>query len=73
MDGAVQVTKYFSPKEIVRATVKRFHGKLYGKNREIIFTIGRPNYAERKFIKNCLKAKEPFPIKRLQLKWAKQN
>ncbi len=36
---------------------------------EIVLTIGRPNYAERKFIKTCQKAGEPFPVRKMQLKW----
>ena len=73
VDGAIRVTKYFSPTEVVKATARRYNGKFVGKTREILYTIGRPNYAERKFIKDCLKAKEPFPIKGLQLKWAKHK
>jgi hypothetical protein len=34
---------------------------------EIVVTIGKPNYAERKFIELAKKAGEPFPIKKIQL------
>ena len=41
-------------------------------NIEIILTIGKPNYLEREFIKKCVKAKEPFPVKKIQFQnWPK--
>lgn len=36
---------------------------------EILLTIGRPNYAGRQFVKQCLKAGEPFPVKNVQLRF----
>lgn len=65
----VRATEYLSPKLIVRA-VRKMYGKKIVKNHnvEITLTIGRPNYVEREFIKTCIKAKEPFPIKKVQLK-----
>lgn len=66
----VKATEYISPKEIIRAVRKRYHNKiLKAHNVEITLTIGKPNYAEREFIKECQKAKEPFPIKKIQLKF----
>ena len=53
-------------------TMKLTHiGKIGGKERisEYKLTIGRPNYLERIFIKKCIKAEEPFPIKKIQLKF----
>lgn len=71
--GALKATKYISPKEIVRAVRKsyRFNGRkvIKGANMEITLTIGKPNYVEREFIKACQKAGEPFPIKKVQLKF----
>lgn len=64
--GAVKATKYFSPTEVIKAT-RRVYGKKKGN--EILFTFGKPNYAERKFIRDCKKIGEPFPIKRIQIKW----
>ena len=56
---------YVSPKLTIKAT-----RRLTGRNRaELIVTIGRPNYEERKFIKLCAKAKEQFPVKKIQFKW----
>jgi hypothetical protein len=34
-----------------------------------LLTIGSPNYAESEFIKICKKAGEPFPVRRVQLKF----
>jgi len=74
---AIKATQFISPKEIIRAVRKsyKFSGtrKLPRKdqNIEITLTIGKPNYVEREFIKKCIKAKEPFPIKKIQLKFIK--
>jgi hypothetical protein len=35
----------------------------------IILKIGRPNFLEREFIRACQKASEPFPVKKIQLKF----
>jgi len=74
--GAIKATKYFSERETVKATLR---GKLHRSSRnrsnfaEILFTIGPPNYEERQFIKQVKKAKEPFPIKKIQIKWPKKK
>jgi hypothetical protein len=70
--GAKKVTKFFSPHEVVKATLqgrrdKRTH------QQTILFTFGRPNYEERRFIKLAQRAREPFPIKKYQLKWDKKS
>ena len=69
--GAKRATKYLSEKLTVKATL---HGKRMNRaevsNRTMVVSVGRPNYAERQFIRQCKRAGEPFPIKRLQLKWA---
>lgn len=59
--------KYISDKEVVKAT-RRFKPSKRNLREEILLTIGRPNYAERRFIKLCKKAGEPFPVKKVQLK-----
>ena len=69
--GARKAEIYLSPDLVVRAT--RRH-KLNGSrcsqiHHEILLTIGKPNYAEREFIRDCKKAGEPFPVKKMQLKW----
>ena len=71
-NNVMRAVKYISPKEVVRATRRSF--RIYnrktrkGQSIEILLHIGRPNYLEREFIALCQKAKEPFPIKRIQLK-----
>ena len=72
--GAIQAIKYFSPKLSLKATRKLFNGKIDKRDRqiEIVFTVGSPNFAERRFIHQAVKAGEPFPIKKLQLKWLKK-
>ncbi len=69
--GAIQATKYFSETLIVRARRRTYGGKVVKGNTEILLTIGKPNYQEREFIKTCKRAKEPFPIKRVLIKWPK--
>lgn len=72
LQGAVKATKYVAPNSIVRAVRKTY--KVNNRrpdnrhNVEIHLTIGKPNYQEREFIKDCKKAGEPFPVKRIQLK-----
>lgn len=67
-----KATKYISPNLIIRLT-RRTYGKKINKqgNIEVSLTIGKPNFLERKFIKDCVKAKEPFPVKMIQLKFQK--
>ena len=72
LTGGKKATKYFSEREVLkgtRITYKRAKGKQ--SRTELLFTIGIPNYAERQFIKKCKKAGEPFPVKKLQIKWPK--
>lgn len=70
----VKATQFVSSKFIVRAVRKRFNKKIRkASNIEIHLTLGRPNYLERKFIKDCQKAGEPFPVKKIQLKLYNPN
>ncbi len=68
--GAYQGILYVSPKRTIKATRKRFKGKFSRSVVELQFTDGRPNYLERKRIKDLVKVKEPFPVKKIQLKFA---
>ena len=63
-----KVTHYHSPVETVKATAtgRRRVGE---RQVSILVTIGKPNYAERKFIKLCQKAGVPFPVRKVQLKY----
>lgn len=65
----IRVTKYMSPKLIIRATRRRFDKEISLKGKQdVVLTVGTPNYLEREFIKILKKAKEPFPVKQVQLK-----
>ena len=59
-----QAIKYILPELRIKAT------KLIRDNgiADIRLNIGPPSYAERKFIKNCEKAGEPFPVKKIQIR-----
>jgi len=68
--GAYKATKYLSDKLTIKATRKRYNGKYVRKeNADIVFTVGKPNYREREFIKKAKIASEPFPIKKIQVKF----
>lgn len=67
---AYQAILYISPKRTIKATRRRFKGKFSKSPIELTFTDGRPNYLECKFIKACEKAGEPFPVKKVQLRFA---
>lgn len=70
--GAYKAVKYLSEKETIKATRKRYNGKILKSHAaDIVFTVGKPNYEEREFIKKCKKAGEPFPIKKIQVKFPK--
>lgn len=85
---AYVATKYVSPHLVIRATRKiyrKYYRDANSKkkdlvvrkidkhgNKEIILTIGKPNHSERKFIKDCKKAGEPFPVKGVILKFPPQ-
>lgn len=68
---AHKATAYLSEKFIVNMTLKLTDGKLPRSNQniEVVLVVGRPNYEQRKFIKLCKKAGEPFPVKKIQLKF----
>lgn len=66
-----RATKYLSDKLIVRATRVRKFDRRDGQV-EMVLTIGKPNAMERDFIKDCKIAGEPFPVKKIQLKWDKK-
>lgn len=55
----IRATDYTSDKLVETVTRKRYKGK--EKNIDLVIKIGRPNYVERKFIKNYLKIGGKFP------------
>ncbi len=70
---AKSAVKYINDKFTIRASRKTFKGKIVKGNIEISLVIGKPNYEAREFIKLCKKAKEKFPIKKIQLKFLKRK
>lgn len=61
--------KYLAPDRVVKVTRQR--KKVRGDKAEtFLVTIGRPNFLGRRFVKQCIKAGEPFPIKKVQIKLA---
>ncbi len=78
--GINKATKYLSEKLIIRGT-RRTYKTTCGNQRklrktdpiEILFTIGRPNFKERAFIKNCKKVDEPFPVLKVQFEFDKKK
>ncbi len=71
--GAWKATLFLSPTEVVRATRRWYRGRKTqdGRRVEIEITIGRPNYQERDLVKVLKKAGEPFPVRKVQLKFRK--
>jgi len=79
--GARSVVMFVSEHQVVKAT-KRFRYpslktpsslRHFSNQVEVVLTIGRPNFKERKFIKLCKKSGEPFPVKKFQLRWYSQR
>lgn len=68
LDGVRKATVFQSPNLTVVAT-RRHKDTKRDRITEIILTIGKPNFANRKFVKDCLAAGEPFPVKKVQLVW----
>lgn len=65
-------SKFVRPDLVVTVT-RRHKVDKRRSTREFVLTIGKPNFRGRAFIKACLKAGEPFPVKRVQVKrWGKR-
>jgi len=69
--GAVRATKYYDDKTVVSCKRKLFGGKIDKRSdiTELLFKIGAPNYKEQEFIRKCKKVGEPFPVKKIQMKF----
>lgn len=72
---AKRTTKYLDANTVVSAQRKSYKNKLDRRSQstDIILKLGKPNYVERKFIKQCKKAGEPFPVKKIQIKYFPQK
>lgn len=69
--NARKASFYLDENKVVTAT-RPFKPDRRSKSFSIVLTMGGPNYRGRQFIKACKKAGEPFPVKKLQLKfWPK--
>lgn len=66
--GSRKATKYISEKEVITATRRTYDGRILRGNVDVVLKIGKPNYAEREFIKTLKQAGEPFPVKKIVLK-----
>jgi hypothetical protein len=61
--GAYKVTQFLNEKLTVKATRKRYQGKIYkGHAIDIVFTVGKPNCEERERIKRAKQAGEPITM-----------
>jgi len=68
-DRAVRkAVAYVSPKLTIKLS-RRHRPDGRSKSVDFVLTSGAPNYAEREFIKQLKKVKEPFPVKKVQLKF----
>jgi hypothetical protein len=73
-----KVTKYYSKHLVVSATFRatkreKKRGRQDGRSTriEIVFKVGGPNYAQHKFIKQCIKAGVKFPVRKIQRQYLK--
>lgn len=68
---AYNAAVYLSDKLVVRASRPRLRGRVVKEaNLGVVLTVGKPNYRQREFIKTLKKTGEPFPVKKVQLKFA---
>jgi hypothetical protein len=68
-EGAYKATKYLNSKLTVKATRKKYKGKVSkSENADIVVTIGKPNYEEREYLKRIGYSKVEFtPFIRIKL------
>ena len=64
--GCRAAIKFVSPKLVVKAT-RRHRPDRRTSHTEILVSFGRPNCAERRFVRELQKAGEPFPVKKVRL------
>ena len=68
-----RATAYLSPTLTIKATAQRRQDRR-DKTATALVTVGRPNFAERRFIRVCLKAGMAFPLRQIQWKhWPKKK
>lgn len=59
--------KYLAPDRVVKVTRQR-KPERRGKSETFLVTIGKPNFLGRRFVAQCKKAGEPFPVRKVQTK-----
>lgn len=66
---ARRATKFVTPNRVISAQRITYQGRIDRRDAtiDIRLKIGKPNYHERRFIKDCIKAGEPFPVKNIKL------
>ena len=62
-----KATKFIGPNLVIKLTRQRVPSKR-NRGETFVLTIGKPNFDERKFLKDCKKAGEPVPVKKVQLR-----
>jgi hypothetical protein len=68
LDGVRRAVVFQHPNLTIVAT-RRHKGRKGERITEILLTIGKPNFRNRKFVKDYLKAGEPFPVRKVQLQF----
>jgi len=67
---ARKATKYLSNDLRIVATRRTYKRACHKRGPvEILFTIGKPNYLDRKFLKECKRLRLPFPAKDVYMKF----
>jgi hypothetical protein len=70
----VRKATVFLRKDFTVKAARRHRPHKNSRTIEVMLTVGRPNYAERQFIRACQKAGEPLPVRKVQLKqWPKKK
>ena len=66
LPGVRRATRYVTPDSVIKCTRQRPMDRRCSRETYLV-SFGKPNYYEKRFIKACLKAGEPFPVKKVQL------
>lgn len=68
-----RATVFLAENFTVKAT-RRFKHSRRARYQNFVLSYGVPNFAERRFIRDCRKAGVPFPVKKVQLRaWPRQR
>ena len=71
LSGSRKATAYLTPDRTVKATMRK-STRFSKRQQEILLTVGKPNYAEREFIRVAKLAGTAFPL--IQIKpWPRQK